>query len=610
MLLTALVRARPAAALAGRPAAHALGATRVRHMAAVPQRRRAHAAPMSMATAGNAGARSAPGTFPETIEGVAELCAESIRAKAPRKLLRAYAHALGDAAAQVTDADAREPTAARGEVEVAAAASAASFALARTDSSLEAIVVALIKAERADLAAEAFSAYARAHGGAPPLAAGWALAAGRLLRALCRAGDTPGAQRVWAVVDAVRAGELPIGGTARLAELAAGALPSLACALLRDGDVPSALALVRTLPPTGPACAERSYAELLRWFGKAASFEGVLATLNAMRGAGARPGTLVLDQLASATVKQVDFVTGAVSMATLPRAVLPEVAFIGRSNVGKSSLVNMALGRRALAYASNTPGKTQQFNFFDVNRGAAPGHAQFSLADLPGVGFAKVPAAVRAGWTALLGDYFSNRPTLVLLCHLVDGNVGPKAADVELMHTVSRSIASGGFSGRYAIVLTKLDKPIGRKELSRTLLLAQQAASAPAQNGEDELSGGELPQFCVPERVTREVRAALRDAGLADDTPVLATSAKSKLGRDDLWTLLGDALIGRMARADDVPRAPRAAAAAPVAVRGARGGRSASPRGAGAGAVDVKAASAAPTRAAPSKRRREPGAGA
>lgn len=241
----------------------------------------------------------------------------------------------------------------------------------------------------------------------------------------------------------------------------------------------------------------------------------------------------------------------------------------------------MVVGRKALAYTSNTPGKTQQFNFFDVNRGAAAGHVQFSLADLPGVGFAKVPTAVREGWSQLLADYFTGRPTLKMVCHLVDGNVGPKAADAELMALVARCIAQGGLRGRYVVILTKVDKPTARKELRSTQLLAaeaqaEQRLAAAGDDGDDsaaETASATLApaaaDFVVPERVARQVRAALDAAGLSPDTAVIATSSKSKLGREDFWRLLGDELLKGLP--DEQP-APGGAKAAAPGGRGAAGG--------------------------------------
>merc|ERR1712087_815795 len=109
----------------------------------------------------------------------------------------------------------------------------------------------------------------------------------------------------------------------------------------------------------------------------------------------------------------VRFVKGGVSMDTLPQSEIAEVAFVGRSNVGKSSLVNMVLGRRAIAYTSKTPGKTQQYNYFIINEGRASG--SFQLVDFPGLGYAKVPAADRKRWIRFLDTYIRSRPQLKLI---------------------------------------------------------------------------------------------------------------------------------------------------------------------------------------------------
>src|SRR6202008_825585 len=111
--------------------------------------------------------------------------------------------------------------------------------------------------------------------------------------------------------------------------------------------------------------------------------------------------------------KECRFVAGAGNPAALPPVSLPEVAFIGRSNVGKSSLVNALTGRRMLARTSRTPGRTQQINFFDLG-------GRLMLVDLPGFGFAKVSKTKVRGWTGLIFRYLRGRPTLRRVCLLVD----------------------------------------------------------------------------------------------------------------------------------------------------------------------------------------------
>ena len=144
-----------------------------------------------------------------------------------------------------------------------------------------------------------------------------------------------------------------------------------------------------------------------------------------------------------------DFVKGVVAMDGLPPADRVEVCFAGRSNVGKSSLINALTGRKALARASNTPGRTQEINFFAL--GPDPQTARY-LVDLPGYGFAEAPKPVVAKWQALLKAYLAGRPTLRRVFLLVDGRHGIKAADEEIMGLLDRSAVT------FQVVLTKADK--------------------------------------------------------------------------------------------------------------------------------------------------------
>jgi GTP-binding protein len=124
-------------------------------------------------------------------------------------------------------------------------------------------------------------------------------------------------------------------------------------------------------------------------------------------------------------ISSADFLRSAVTASQYPRQLLPEVAFAGRSNVGKSSLMNTLLHRRGLAKTSGTPGKTQAINFFEINH-------RFMLVDLPGYGYAKVPRQVQAGWRSMVETYLRERELLRAVVHIVDVRHPPTEQDQQL----------------------------------------------------------------------------------------------------------------------------------------------------------------------------------
>ena len=154
---------------------------------------------------------------------------------------------------------------------------------------------------------------------------------------------------------------------------------------------------------------------------------------------------------------EVDFVKGVVAMDGLPPDRQIEVCFAGRSNVGKSSLINALTGRKGLARASNTPGRTQEINFFSL------GEAHY-LVDLPGYGFANAPVAVVEKWQRLLKQYLSGRASLRRAFVLVDLRHGIKPVDEEIMTLLDQSAVT------FQVVLTKADKV---KDAAREKVLAQ-----------------------------------------------------------------------------------------------------------------------------------------
>jgi GTP-binding protein len=149
------------------------------------------------------------------------------------------------------------------------------------------------------------------------------------------------------------------------------------------------------------------------------------------------------------------FVAGAGSAASLPPMQGVEIAFAGRSNVGKSSLVNALTNRTALARVSRTPGRTREINFFAGSRNLV-------LADLPGYGFAKAPKEKIEAWTGLVRDYLVGRANLARVLVLIDARHGLKPNDADVLDALDRAAAS------YAIVLTKADE-LTRPELENRL---------------------------------------------------------------------------------------------------------------------------------------------
>lgn len=140
-----------------------------------------------------------------------------------------------------------------------------------------------------------------------------------------------------------------------------------------------------------------------------------------------------------------DFIMGAVKLEQIPTHDMVEIAFAGRSNVGKSSLLNAVVGRKALARTSNTPGRTQEINFFNLG-------SELMIADLPGYGYAKAPKKQVENWTRLVNDYLRGRQELRRVCLLIDSRHGLKKNDREIMSMLDAAAVV------YQVVLTKTDK--------------------------------------------------------------------------------------------------------------------------------------------------------
>jgi GTP-binding protein len=145
------------------------------------------------------------------------------------------------------------------------------------------------------------------------------------------------------------------------------------------------------------------------------------------------------------TIDQAEFIGSFPKVELCPKPSLPEYAFIGRSNVGKSSLINMICGRKNLAKISSTPGKTQLINFFLINK-------KWHLVDLPGYGFAKVSKDQRAAFDKMIKGYLTGRPSLMTVFILIDARIPPQKIDIEFINQTGQSNIP------LVIVFTKTDK--------------------------------------------------------------------------------------------------------------------------------------------------------
>jgi len=198
-------------------------------------------------------------------------------------------------------------------------------------------------------------------------------------------------------------------------------------------------------------------------------------------------------------VKTAEFVKSATAPAHYPEALMPEIAFAGRSNVGKSSLLNVLLQRKNLVRTSSTPGRTQLINFFCVNN-------SISMVDLPGYGFAKVPMAVKKQWGPMIRTYLQNRPAICAVVVLFDIRRIPQDEDLQLLDWLEE----------YRImtipVITKADK-IKRSQHQKAVARIAQATGLPAdaftlfsalkRSGEDD--------------VWELIQTAIEDSGIALD---------------------------------------------------------------------------------------------
>jgi GTP-binding protein len=187
-------------------------------------------------------------------------------------------------------------------------------------------------------------------------------------------------------------------------------------------------------------------------------------------------------------ITSAEFIKSAFAETDWPREPAPEIAFLGRSNVGKSSLINSLLGVRGLARTSGTPGRTQALNFFLINK-------RFRFVDLPGYGYARVPRNIRASWGEMASNYLAKRPELVLSIQIVDSRHEPTTLDLQLNEWLIANAKPR------VVVATKSDK-LSQNELRKSL-----------------------------ERVRQTM----------DAERVIAYSATRGLGRDEVWRTIEEA---------------------------------------------------------------------
>ncbi len=207
------------------------------------------------------------------------------------------------------------------------------------------------------------------------------------------------------------------------------------------------------------------------------------------------------------------FVTSAADPRHFPPPGAPEIAFLGRSNVGKSSLINSLVGNK-IAKTSNTPGRTQTINFFEVRRHGKP-KPEFVFADLPGYGYARAPKEVTAKWSEFINPYLEKRSTLALCLSLVDVTIPPQQLDIQLLEWLRHA------NRQFLIVATKADRISNNQLRSSLHKLCEQLQVDPEQ----------IIPFSAKARIGQnELWRAIRVAGRLDESAAESVEANGTEG--------------------------------------------------------------------------------
>ncbi|HNZ11411.1 MAG: putative GTP-binding protein EngB [Deltaproteobacteria bacterium ADurb.Bin151] len=197
-------------------------------------------------------------------------------------------------------------------------------------------------------------------------------------------------------------------------------------------------------------------------------------------------------------ITSAEFIKSAVWPPQYPPATLPEIAFVGRSNVGKSSLMNTLVGRKQLAKTSQTPGRTQLINFFSINKA-------MSFVDLPGYGFARVPRSVKKDWGDMIETYLRERQNLAMVVFILDLRRDPSDDDLSLLDWLEY------YRIPFTVILTKSDKLSNNQAIARKRMI-------------EKLLGGKTQQV------------------------TMLFSAKTQKGREELWKMIENHLSSLKSR--------------------------------------------------------------